>query len=201
MIRATATSKEHQFLKQARPAVLVIQCFIARINIQTKLARSLRQSCTKKSTVPRRTTPMIVGCIGTPSDVSSQSETTYIVRLAFLSPQERSLRSIFLHEGPLGRRAHHNHRLANLCTINMAATRLVRCADVAVSSTNTIKARAPHGDGFARCCQQLFSNTQIFVPLLYLFPTITVFPFLYFYLFSFLLLPFLSFFCCLLYML
>lgn len=35
-------------------------------------------------------------------------------------------------------------------------------------------AKPAHSDG-SRCCQQLFSNTQIFVPLLYLFPTIIPF--------------------------
>lgn len=74
--------------------------------------------------------------------------------------------SNFLARRAARRRAHHNHRLANLCTSNMAAAVVgARSTDVAVSSAALSQ---QHGDG-PRCCQQLFSNTQIFLCRFYIF--------------------------------
>lgn len=69
---------------------------------------------------PRRSTPMIVGCIGTPSDVPGQSESRIYTSCLSFTAAEIST-SNFLARRTACRRAHRNHRLASLCTANMAA--------------------------------------------------------------------------------
>lgn len=86
------------------------------------------------------------------------------VRLAFLSPRERSLRPIFLHEGPL----------AVAPTIITGWRTCARPTWPLVVGAEHQRCRVfgstkpAHGDG-SRCCQQLFSNTQIFPCRFYIF--------------------------------
>jgi len=63
---------------------------------------------------------MIAGCIGTPSDVSSQSEPRICTSCLSFTAGEIPA-SNFLARRAARRRAHHNHRFANLCTASMAA--------------------------------------------------------------------------------
>jgi len=100
------------------------------------------------------------------------------VRLAFLSPRERSLRPIFLHEGPLAVAPTIITGWRTCARPTWPPRWLVRSTNVAVSSAALSQRR------LAMLPTTFFEHANLPVPLLYLFPTITVLPFLYFYPFS-----------------
>lgn len=131
---------------------------------------NMRRNCTFASRVRRSRMYFVVPpqwlqvASATPSDVSSQSEPRICTSCLSFTAGEIPA-SNFLARRAACRRAHHNHRLANLCTSNMAAAVVgaehQRCR--VFGST-----KPAHGDG-SRCCQQLFSNTQIFPCRFYIF--------------------------------